>query len=225
MTWLRTALGRIIEFLPDLLAGVIILAIGWLIGRVLARVVIPILHRTGFDRLLARHKIIRSSPDTRAGSRGAGEAIFWVVLLAALMQATRAWHLDFLATGLAHVLAYVPHLLAAALIFGVTLIFADWVRSRVGPTDERRASLVPGAIRAGILAFGAFVALRELLIAPQIVTIAFTLVLGAIAVATALSVGLGTRSVAERMARDWYEHKASSKPRADEPTDTAHPVH
>ena len=57
---------------------------------------------------------------------------------------------------------------------------------------------------------GAFMALRELQIAPEIVTIAFTLTLAAIALAAALAFGLGSRNVAGQVTQQWYDRQAST---------------
>jgi hypothetical protein len=65
-------------------------------------------------------------------------------------------------------------------------------------------------VRAGVLAMGAFMALRELQIAPEIVTIAFTLTLAAIALAAALAFGLGSRGVAAQVTQQWYERQAAN---------------
>jgi hypothetical protein len=65
-------------------------------------------------------------------------------------------------------------------------------------------------VRVAILAVGAFMALRELQIAPEIVNLAFTLTLGAIALATALAFGLGGRDVAGRIAQSLYERRRVS---------------
>ena len=76
--------------------------------------------------------------------------------------------------------------------------------------------LVASSVRAGVLALGAFMALRELQIAPEIVTIAFTLTLAAIALAAALAFGLGSRNVAGQVTQRWYERQAGgngSRPR------------
>jgi hypothetical protein len=66
-------------------------------------------------------------------------------------------------------------------------------------------------VRAAILTVGAFVALRQLLIAPEILVIGFSLVFGAIALATALAFGLGGRRTAERMTDDWYDAQRSRR--------------
>jgi hypothetical protein len=207
MYWLRTALTGIVAFLPDLVAGLVVLAIGAFLGWVAARITRPLCHRAGLDRLLARHRLIDRA-DTASGSGAVATALFWVIFAMAGMQACRAFRLDSVANAIGRVLAYVPHAFAATVIFLAALVFGDWVRDRM-----RRAAtetVAPGAVRAGILAVGVFMGLRELMIAPQIVTIAFTLVMGTIAVATAISFGLGSRDVAGRMAARWYRRGIAS---------------
>jgi hypothetical protein len=192
-----------------LIAGIVILAVGFLLARLLNRLAVPVLHRIGFDRLASRHRLIEDRPYTRSGSIGGGQVVFWVVMLVTVQAAARALRLNYIADGLGRVIAYLPHVLGAAVIFGAALLFGDWVRDRMRTratehTAVANSNLAPGAVRAGILALGGFMALRELLIAPQIVTIAFTLALGAIAIATALAFGLGGRKVAGQLTEDWY---------------------
>lgn len=134
--------------------------------------------------------------------------MFALVILAAIMQAARALDLQFVAEGIARFFVYVPHLLAAAFIFGLALLFGNWVRDRMlraAEAKEGQSSIAASTVRAGILAVGAFMALRELQIAPEIVTVAFTVTVAAIGLAAALAFGLGGRAVAGQVAQRWYE--------------------
>jgi hypothetical protein len=227
MTWLTNALGRTIGFLPDLVAGLVILLVGYAIARVLSAVVRTLLSRTRFDGALARHGLLARAPEEHTGSRWVASAAFWLVIVAACMQAARAWRLDFVGAGLARVLAYVPHLVAAALIIGFAVAIANWVGRVMNPVATRekatgepltRRGIAAGAVRAGIIALGVFMALQELQIAAVIVTIAFAFTMGAIAVAAALAFGLGSRDVAHDVARRWYEKRASGNGHAGIPT-------
>jgi hypothetical protein len=212
---LRNALGEIVAFLPDLVAGIIILAIGWIVGTIIRSAIRAALPRMGFDRFLAQHRLTRRPPDTRPGSNAIATAAFWAVMLVALMQAANMWRLGMVASGIRQVLAYVPNLIAATIIFGGALVLGNWIydRLRASTSSERTTvTLLPGAVRAGILTIAAFIALRQLQIAPEILTIGFTLVFGAIAVATALSFGLGGRRAAERMTEDWYDREQARRP-------------
>jgi hypothetical protein len=221
---LRDALASFVAFLPALVAGLVVLLIGWIVAAVLRRLIVALLPRTGLDRFLARHGIVRSSADTHAGSRIVGSAAFWAILLIAFMQAANLWGLQFVANGLGRAIAFVPNIIAAVLVFGLALFVGNWLRERMiaQPTESRwGARFLPDAIRAGILTLGAFLALRQLQIAPEILVIAFALVFGGIAVATAIAFGLGARHTVEQMTRDWYERQRSERgtrmPRGPEP--------
>jgi len=209
--WLRAAWNDFLAFLPDLLLGLAIVLVGYFVARLFAAIARPILHRVGFDRLVDKLGIADRSRITEEGSRWGASIIFWVTMLVVIMYTASVWRLDAVAAGVAAVIVYLPHVLGAAVIFGAALFFANWVRARIlegtEPSLTTQRPLVAGSIRAGILALGAFMALRELQIAPEIVTLAFSLTLGAIALAAALAFGLGSRDVAGRVTRRWYDER------------------
>jgi hypothetical protein len=211
MQRLTATTDGMLAFLPALLAGILILAAGAVVGFILARITRALLGRIGYDGLVAKLGLI-DRPESRAGSRWTGTAVFWAVMLAAAMQTARTWHLEMVATGVSRLIGYLPHLVGAVVIFGAALYFGDWVRDRIARGESRASEmgqrpLVGASVRAGILTMGAFMALRELQIAPEIVTIAFTLTLAAIALSAALAFGLGSRAVAEQVTQRWYERR------------------
>lgn len=219
MNWIPKAFDGVVGFLPNLLGGLITLLIGYIVAVAIRRIARPLLHRAGFDRLM--YRLGMADPyDAEAGSRTAASVLFVVAMVATLMQVARVWNLTFVAAGLAGVLAYLPHVLGAVVIFGAALYFGNWVRDRIlqgrpsaplavsGSTDRGEHRIVASAVRGGIIALGAFMALRELQIGSEIVTIGFSLVLGAIALAAALAFGLGSRDVASRVTREWYDQRA-----------------
>jgi hypothetical protein len=67
----------------------------------------------------------------------------------------------------------------------------------------------PGAAFSAVLQIGTlvavFMALQQLGIATNIVTTAFAILFGAIALALALAFGLGNRDLAGEVTREWYE--------------------
>lgn len=219
MHWITRAFDGVVGFIPNLIGGLITLLIGYIVASVIRRIARPLLHRAGFDRLM--YRLGMSDPyDAEAGSRTVASALFVIAIAATLMQVARAWNLTFIAAGLASALAYLPHVLSAVVIFGAALYFGNWVRDRMlqgrvtsppaasGSADRGEHRIVVSAIRGGILALGAFMALRELQIGSEIVTIGFSLVLGAIALAAALAFGLGSRDVAASVTREWYDQRA-----------------
>lgn len=214
MNTLRDALSSFVGFLPELVAGLIVLLIGWVVAAVLRRVVLALLPRTHFDRLLSRHKIVDRPPEAHAGSRIVANVVYWAILLIALMQASNIWGLRFVANGISQIIAYLPNVLGALLVLGFALLFGNWLRERMrarGAEQRFHSTFLPDAVRAGILTIGAFIALRQLDIASEILVIIFALVFGGIAVATAIAVGLGARHTVERMTHDWYERQRTER--------------
>ncbi len=221
INWLNAAFANLVAFLPNLVAGIVILLVGWLIAALLARATRVVARRLGFDRLVAK---LGFSSTALRGEKDAsyrlGSVVYAIVMVVAILQASRAWNLYFVANGLAAVIGYLPHVLAAVVVFGFALIVGNWVRARLARTRAVEAEtgigaevvaagprILPELVRGTIIGIGAFMALRELQIAPEIVNAAFMLTLGALAVATALAFGLGGREVAGRMAQSWWDRR------------------
>jgi hypothetical protein len=63
-----------------------------------------------------------------------------------------------------------------------------------------------------------FMALQELGVATDIVTTAFAILFGAVALALALSFGLGNRELAGEITREWYERYRAERERLEKDT-------
>lgn len=222
--WLTTAFDGFVAFLPKLVAGLVILLIGYLISRVLGTVTDRVARRVGFDGFVGRLGIgpYASSAmfSRRSPSQWLGRAVYLLGVVATLMQAARVLELTFVASGLARFLAYVPHVVAATAVFAVALFLGNWVRDRMfraqaAPTEASAVTafpqvrVLPSLVRAGIVGVGGFMALRELQIAPEIVNTAFIVCIGAVGVATAIAFGLGGREVAGKIAQSWYDKRGA----------------
>jgi hypothetical protein len=213
---LATSFGKMVAFLPNILAAVVILAVGLLIAKLL---------ETGTRRLLLAARLHR-----RAGAReilGQGHAlerlpwtggriVFWALALVTIGVAVDALHLAWLSAGMAKVFAYLPNVLAACVIVAVGYFAGNFVYRRFAGREE--GALMGRLGRGGIFALAAFMALQQLGIASAIVTIAFTALICAMAVAGALAFGLGNRELAGRITRDWYEHRGARYRRYEPPS-------
>src|SRR5690606_15024545 len=200
-------------FLPNLLAALVILAIGLLIASALGRITRRILD--GID-LQRRHRVRQLFDSDKVLSRlphTAGRIVYWVVALITIGVAVDALQLAWLSAGMSRVLGYLPNVLAAAAILFAAYLIGNYLRRRAADRqaelspEQRSSGLLPGLLRAGIYAIAAFMALQELGIARTIVTSAFIIALGGVAVAAALAFGWGNRELAGRVTRDWYERR------------------
>lgn len=206
----QSALDGFFGFLPKLLGFIIIVAIGWIIAKVVKGVVTKLLERVGLDRALhsgtAGQYVNRVAPDLRPSST-IGALAFWFIFLGALAIAVSQLGIAALDNFVAAIGAYIPNVIAAVLIFVVAGVVAAAVGGLVARTmgDTPTGKVVGSVVPVLVMAIATFMILNQLEIAPEIVTITYAALIGGVFLAMALAFGLGGREVAHQMLSDAYE--------------------
>jgi hypothetical protein len=201
---LQQGFDAFFAFLPNLLAFLVILAIGYIIAKAVRTIINKLLDRVGVDRALHRSDagqyIERVSPGARP-SHLIGATVFWFIFLFAITAAVGALRIPALTNFLTQVQAFLPRIIVAVLIFVLAAVLAGAIGGAVQklmgdtPTGKIVRAVVPGLI----LAIGLFMVLDQLQIAPVIVTITYAALLGFLALAGALAFGLGGRDAAAQL--------------------------
>ena len=205
----QQGLDSFFSFLPRLLGFLIVLAIGWIIARVVKALVIKALTKVGLDRALhsgtTGRYVDRVAPDT-SPSRVIGALAYWFIFLGALAIAVSQLGIAALDNFVAAIGAYLPNIIAAVLIFVVAGAIAAAIGGLVARTmgDTPTGKVVGSVVPVLVMAIAVFMILNQLQIAPEIVTITYAALLGAAALAMALAFGLGGREVAAQMLSDAY---------------------
>jgi len=198
------------ELIPALLGALIIVFAGYLLARVLEKLVERFLRRIRLNSLLERGGVTQAVE--RSGSevnptRVLSNLVFWLVMFAVILIAANALGLQSLANVFSELVSYIPSVIAAIVIILIGLVLGGFVggliAAAVGAMHGGRALARIG--RGGVILLAIFMALQELGIATDIVTTAFAILFGAIALALALSFGLGNRELAGQVTREWYE--------------------
>src|SRR5438093_2275112 len=113
------------DWVPNLLGALAVIAIGYLLARLVEGVVWRGLHRIGLDRFVSRGIAsglvgrVTSSP-----SRLVGQVTFWAVSIAVFSLAVSVLGIGALEDLVASVYSYLPNVLAALLIFVVASALA-----------------------------------------------------------------------------------------------------
>jgi len=198
------------EVLPALLGSLVILFAGYLLAKVLERLTERALRRIHLNQLLERGGVTRAVE--RSGThvnptRVLANLVFWLVMFTVILLAANALGLDSLATVVSTLVSYIPSVIAAIVIILVGIVLGGFVGGLIaasaGAIHGGRALARIG--RGGVILLAIFMALQQLGVATDIVTTAFALLFGAIALALALAFGLGNRELAAEITRDWYE--------------------
>ncbi len=208
-TSLATALALAFAFIPKLIGFLVILLIGWLVATALEKAVTFLLRKVGFDRLGDRIGLTRleQQMNLRMDTAGVlGRIVYWFVFLIFLVSAVDALGLTAISNLLGQVIGYIPNVFVAILVLFLGALAASFVADIVrGLTASSRVGN-PGVFaniaRYAILGFATLIALEQLQIAPALLNILFTAIIGAVALAFALafglSFGLGGRETAQR---------------------------
>jgi hypothetical protein len=211
-------LNTILNAIPNVFAATLLLAIAYAVGRVVATLVSGLLAGLGFDRLPARLGVGGVAPaGGRAPSEVAGSVVLVLVMLFASMEAAELLGFGALAALIAQFMIFLGHVLLGLVVLGIGLYLANQAHAAVLGSGVAGARLLATAARAAILVLAGTMALREMGLGEEVITLAFGLTLGAIAVAAALAFGLGGRAVAGRELETWVDE---AKSRGGGPTPT-----
>lgn len=203
---LENGVTAIVEFLPKLVGFLIILLIGYIVARVVKGILTKLLQKVGLDKALHSSpagKYVEQASPGASPAKLIGSIGFWLVFLVAISVAVSATGVPALTQFLAAIYAYLPKIIAALLIFVVAGAIATAVGALVAKTmgDTPTGKIVGTIMPVLVMAIAAFMILDQLEIAPQIVTITYAALLGALALGMALAFGLGGRDAAARLDR------------------------
>src|SRR5215208_5411712 len=207
---LQRGLDNLIGFLPNLIGFLIILAIGYIVARVIKGIVTKVLEKVGTDRALhtgsTGEYVNRVAPGFRPSST-IGTIVFWFLFLGAVAIAVSQLGIPALDNFVEAIGAYIPNIIAAVLIFVIAGVVAAAVGALVARTmgDTPTGKVVGAVVPVLVMAIATFMILNQLQIATEIVTITYAALIGGVFLAMALAFGLGGRDVAGRMLADAYE--------------------
>jgi hypothetical protein len=197
-------LSQIYAALPRILAAALWIGVAFIIARFLKTIIEAILPPTGFDDAIRSTGVL---PANASPSRIIGSIAMIAIILAASIEAARQLGGDQIAIFLAQVTALGGKVIFGSLIIVVGIFLANIIATLVGSgTGEGGYAQV--LVRYAIIALFTAIGLTFMGLADQIVMVAFGLILGSAAVATALAFGLGGRDAAARVLERWTDENS-----------------
>lgn len=192
----------VLNAVPSLFLSAAILIVSFFVGRFVAGLVTNVLSGAGFDGLLPRLGLGQAVSDGRSLSQVVGSLAHIGVMLFAGVEAAAVLGFGEMAGIFTQLIRFSGHVILGAVIFGAGLFLANLV---AGILQDRgpQGSVMSLSARVGIIVLTSAMALRQMGLANEIINTAFGLLLGAVAVAIALSFGLGTREIAAREVESW----------------------
>lgn len=207
---LQTSFAAFSDLLPKMLLALAVIIAGYILAKVMERVVDGLLRRIGLNRLLDRGGVLQAMERSGARvnpTRLIGRLVFWLAMFVVLLTAANMLGLESVAAVVGNLVRYIPSVIAAIVIIVAGVLLGQFVGGLIATSlgSIRGGRALSRAGQAGVIVIATFMALQELGIATDIVTTAFAILFGAAALAIAIAFGLGNRDLAGEITRDWYE--------------------
>ncbi len=198
-------LGSVLDAFPVIFAAGLLLALAYVVGRLVAGLVSTLLAGAGFNNVLARLGLAGegAAGGDRTPSGIVGTLILVAIMLFASIEAAGLLGFESLSVLLSNFIAFAGQVILGLVIFGVGLFLANLASDTVKASSAPQSGLLALAARISIIVLAGAIALRQMGLANEIIELAFGLLLGSIAVAVALAFGLGGRDVAARQIEEW----------------------
>lgn len=186
------ALGQgVVQALPGLLAGVVILLFGYLVAALVALAVKKVVLRVQLDKWLLERTDLRSVVgrfDLGAVVHSVTKWYVFILFLPAAADVIQLMGLSELLRGLA---LWIPNLIAAVVLALLGYVAAEYTAGEIAATRAKGSSVVADVVWGVIIVFVGIMALQQVSVAVSLAESTFLLLVAGVVFAISLAVGLG----------------------------------
>lgn len=190
------------SFLPRLVGGVAILAVGWIVASLVEWALGGALRRVGLDRASARlhiGEVLERAGLAAAPSTLLAKLAFWLLFLSFLLSTADVLGLQALSSTLDSLVAYIPSVIGAGLTVILGLLLARFVGALVGSAAAAagigNASQLGTLIQFGVAGLVGVAALEQLGIATEVLVGPLTALVAAAGISAGLAFALGAHPI------------------------------
>ena len=202
---LHTFSQMVTQFLPRLLAMLIIVVVGWVVAW-LAKVILPrILNLVRFNSLFVRAGVaqVLTKAALPTPSEMLARLVFWVLWITFILFGLEALQIPALQEEISGLFRVLPQIFVALVILFVGVLIANFVSraTLLAAVNANSPSprLISAVVRFVIIALAVTMALERVGLGRGVVLIAFSTFFGAMMLGLALAFGLGGRDLAKQL--------------------------
>lgn len=156
---ISSAIAAALTFAPRILAAVVILLVGWLVGRAAAAIVRRLTDRVELDQAVLRTPLgAILGGSERAVSNAFGTLSAWFVYALAVLAAANVLAIALLSQWLSTAVSYLPSFVAGLLVIVVGFVVADFIGDAIARTRAATETAYTAAFATGTRMFLYFTA-------------------------------------------------------------------
>lgn len=192
-------LNMILGALPAIFAAVLVLGIAYGVGIIVRGLITNLLNAAGFNKILLKLGIGREPGEGDwTPSSTVSYIVFVFIVLFAAIEAAGLLGFALLADLVSQLLVFITHVIIGIIVFGIALYLGNLAYDAVTVTQTPHKNFLAALAKYSILVFGGAIALQRMGLANEIIVLAFSLTLGAIAVTAIVAFGIGGKDIAAR---------------------------
>lgn len=205
---------QLVNFLPKLLAVVVILFFGWLLAKLVKAAVRRTLELMQFDKFSKKSGLeafMNHGNFNLSLSGIISQIVYWLVILMFIITGSNMLGLNEVSVLMQQLASYLPHIIVAILVLIFGTLLARFVNRLVfawlyGIKFER-ALEISTSVEYGIQILAIFIALEQLGVGTQLINALFIIVFGALFLALAIAFGLGGKEWAAKVIEEFNKSK------------------
>jgi hypothetical protein len=191
---LQQTWNTVATFVPKLVAFLVILIIGWIIAKVLAKAIDAVLERVGFDRAVERGGVKKALAQSKYDASDiVAKLVYYALILFVLQAAFGVFGSNPISDLLTNVIAFLPSLVVAIIIVVIAAAIAAAVRELITHTlgGLSYGRLLANIASVFILGLGIIAALNQVGVATTVTTPILIAVLATVGGILVVGVGGG----------------------------------
>ncbi|NOY74997.1 MAG: mechanosensitive ion channel [Kiritimatiellaeota bacterium] len=198
----KALLTTLLDSVPYIIGAAVILAVSYIVGRLITGFLTEFLHNLGADEIPSRVGV-KSVFGTISFSKFCGGLAFFFIMLAASMAAVDQLKIDSLSEILNTLLQFSGKVVLGLIILGIGNIIANFAHVKL--SEATNGVLLPLVARFSILFIVLAMGLHTMGVAKHIIEMTFMFSLGTLSLTIILAFGLGGRETAGKLAAKWSD--------------------
>jgi hypothetical protein len=205
-------------FVPQMLAALVLLFVGWILANLARTGVVKLLDLLRFDSLAEKTGIeafLKQGHLDISLSRLIANLVYWVIIFIVIVTVANSLGLHLVAELFNKIVLYIPNVIVSilVLVFGILVarIINRLVFAYLNNIGVQGALTISTLSEYAVIIFVVFVALEQLAIGTTLLTAAFQIGFGAVGLAFALAFGLGGREWAAGVIKRMTERDTNGR--------------
>ena len=198
----KAMITTLFESIPNIIAAVVILIVFFIIAKLVAQIIADLSGNLNIDKYSDMSGVNKIFGQGYSLSKLVSNLAYFFIMFFGIVTAVEKLEFRGLSEVLNEVLSLSGHILFGAIILIIGNQISRWVSDYFTQSDSPALAAIT---RFATLGLFLAISLRFMNIADDIVNLAFGLTLGAVAVAFALSFGLGGREAAGRQMEKFFD--------------------